>query len=611
MAKTQKGNIAGTLAVVAGIAAVAGVVMWSMSGSKSAADQVYVKPGDHDEMYAFISGGHAGNVYVYGIPSGRMINTIPVFSPYSKTGWGYDEDSKKMMGGFTWGDAHHPQLSQTDGKYDGRWLFINDNANNRIARISLKHMATEEILGPIPNIAGVHAGPWITPNTEYAFAATRFSVPIDGKYAPVADYAKSYDGAIAGIKIAKDSGKMNLAWQIQMPPINMDLASSGKGKSDGYVFFTSYNTEKANTTLEVGASQHDRDLIAMVDWRLAEKLADEGKGKVVNGAKVLDPVANPGLVYYLPCPKSPHGVDVSPDGKYIVGAGKLAPIAAVHDIDKIKAAIQKQDFEGKYDGVPVLKYTSIVAAEVPVGLGPLHTQFDGKGYAYTSLFVDSQIAKWKLGTWEVVDKIPVTYNVGHLAVAGGDSMRPFGKYMLSLNKMTKDRFLPTGPAHPTNAQLIDITGNKMKLLLDFPTTGEPHYGVMIPADLVKVETVIPLAENHHPRATKEENKARIERKGNRVDVYLTTIRTHFKPDIIDVQEGDDVYVHVTSLEQDDNIAHGFAIIGSNVDIEIAPGETKTVYYKASKPGVYPFYCSNFCSALHQEMSGYVTVKPRG
>jgi nitrous-oxide reductase len=601
-----------TLLAVSVTALVIGGGYWALGGQKSAADEVYVKPGAKDTHYAFLSGGHAGQVFVYGIPSGRFLNVIPVFSPNPKTGWGYDEDSLKMMGGFNWGDAHHPSLSQTDGKYDGRWLFINDNANARIARIDLQSFQTAEILGPIPNVAGLHACPWIAPNSEYAFGATRFSVPIPlGKYAPVEEYGKSYDGTIFGVKIDKTTGHMKLGWQIHMPPIDFDLASCGKGASDGYAFFTSYNTELAHNKLEVNASQHDRDFIAMVNWKLAQQSIDAGKGHPIGGVSVLEPKEIPGLVYFIPCPKSPHGVDVSPDGQYIVGSGKLAPVASVDSFDKIKEAIDQKDFEGTFQGIPVLKYSHVNVAEVPVGLGPLHTQFDDKGYAYTSLFVDSAIAKWQLGTWKVVDKIPTTYNIGHLSVVGGDSMHPFGHYMLALNKMTKDRFLGTGPDYPTNAQLYDISGEKMRLLLDFPSMGEPHYGVMIPADLIKPLKTYPLAENKDPYATKREDQTKVVRNGKRVDVYMTTIRSHFSPEAVDLQQGDDAYFHVTNLEQDENIAHGFSITFSNIDIEIAPGETKTVHYVASKPGVYPFYCTNFCSALHQEMQGYVTVKPTG
>jgi nitrous-oxide reductase len=580
----------------------------SCAKSSSAAEAVYVKPGDKDTHYAFLSGGHSGQVYVHGLPSGRVLNEIPVFAPYAKTGWGFDEDSKKIMGGFTWGDAHHPALSETKGDYDGRWLFINDNPNGRIARIDLTKFETAEIIGPIPNVSGLHAGPFISPNSEYAFAATRFSVPLNGVHKSVDDYKKDFDGVLAAIKIAPKTGKMALDFEVKMPPMDFDLSDNGKGPSEGWAFFTSYNTELANTKLEVNASQHDQDFITAFNWKAAAKAVADGKYTLINGVKMIDPVKTPGVVYFLPCPKSPHGVDISPDGKWIVGSGKLAPVATVHSFEKMVEAIEKKDFDGEWRGIPVINYTSTRVAEVPVGLGPLHTQFDDKGNAYTSLFVDSAIAKWQLGTWKVLDKVPVTYNVGHLAAAEGDSAHPTGKYLLSLNKMTKDRFLGVGANYPTNCQLIDISGEKMRVLQDFPTLGEPHYAQIIAADKIHPIKVHSLADNHHEGVIRSEKEAGVTRNGNNVTVKLSTIRSHFTPDIIKLKKGDNVTFHVTNLEQDENESHGFAMNWCNVDIELSPGETKTIKWKADKSGVFPFYCTQFCSALHQEMSGYIEVQ---
>jgi nitrous-oxide reductase len=576
---------------------------------KSAAEEVYVKPGDHDKYYAFLSGGHSGQVYVYGLPSGRLLNEIPVFSPYPRTGYGFDEETKKMLGGYTWGDAHHPSLSETKGDYDGRWLFINDMPHSRIARINLSTFLTEEITPSIPNVSGMHTA-FVTPNTEYVLAASRFSVPMPlGTYQPIDSYGKTFDGNVAALKVDQRTGHMELAFEIKTPPIDLDIASTGKAGSDGWAFFTSYNTELSYTDMEVGASQHDQDFVVAVNWKAAEKAAQDGKYTMVGGAKLIDPAKTPGVIYFLPTPKSPHGVDVSPDGKYIIASSKLSPTVTVHSFDNMIKAIGKKDFDGSWRGIPVVRYKSTMVAEVPVGLGPLHTQFDNKGYAYTTLFVDSAITKWQLGTWKVVDKIPVTYNPGHMATVGGDTVNPQGMYALALNKITKDRIIGVGPDYPTLAQLIDITGQKMRLLLDFPTMGEPHYAQIIAADRLKPVKVFDLAKSTAPGVIRTEQEAGITRNGNKVDIKMVAIRSHFKPDNIEVNQGDELTFHVTNTEQDENIAHGLAIDFSNVDIEVAPGETKTIVWKADKAGVYPFYCSNFCSALHQEMQGYIAVKP--
>ena len=608
-------------------------------GSGDAASKVYVAPGDYDEFYAFMSGGFSGNVTVHGLPSGRLLKTIPVFSQFPENGWGYSEETKAMLmtsDDFQpWDDAHHPELSQTDGVPDGRWLFINANNTPRVARIDLKTFETAEII-EIPNSGGNHASPFVTMNTEYVVASTRFSVPIPQRDVSIDSYKENFKGTITFIKVDPETGHMEVAFQILVPGYDYDLSHSGRGPSHGWSFFTCYNTEEAHTLLEINASQNDKDFIAAVNWKKAEEFIKQGKYKTMKtvyynnrmdestqtasskkytSVPVLYPKDVPGLIYYLPTPKSPHGVDVDPSGQYIIGGGKLATVIPVHSFDKMLKAIENEEFEKVIDGIPVLKYEAVIAGEVEnPGLGPLHTEFDGKGYAYTSAFISSEVVKWKIGTWEVVDRIPTYYSIGHLMIPGGDSRKPWGKYLVALNKLTKDRYLPTGPELAHSAQLIDISGDKMRLLLDFPTMGEPHYAQGIAADLVKPNSVkyFKLEENNHPYAIKSEEEARVERKGREVHIYMSTIRTHFMPDNIEgIKVGDKVYWHITNLEQDWDIPHGFALKGMRTaELLIMPGQTRTIYWEPREVGVFPFYCTDFCSALHQEMQGYIRVSPR-
>ncbi len=580
----------------------------TVSDAAVAAQKTYVAPGDLDEYYFFASGGHSGQIYVYGVPSMRHISTIPVYTPYPATGYGFDDESKAMLGALTWGDVHHPSLSETAGDYDGRWLFVND-MNARIARVDLRDFKTKQIIGPVPNVSGNHGSAFVTPNTEYSVMASRFSIPIPkGTAVEVAKYASDYKGVVTGIKIDSKTGEMSFGWQIVMPPFDYDLGDAGKKVSDGWVFFTSYNTERATGKLEVTSTQKDRDYIAAVDWRLAEKSAAEGKGKLIGGVKVLDPKEIPGLVYFMPCGKSPHGVDVAPDGKYIVGSGKLQGVTTVFNFEKIQTAIRNKDFAGDEDGIPVLKYESIKDAEVPVGLGPLHTQFGPDGHAYTSLFVDSAVAKWKLGTWEVVDKIPMSYSIGHLTAAEGDTVSPDGKYLVGLNKLSHGRHLNVGPSQPESSQLVDIGEEKMKLLYDAFTEPEPHYAQMIHRDKVKPIEVYPKEENKHPLAIWDVKDASVTRQGNKVLVKMVAVRSTLTPTDFEVREGDEVKIAITNIEQTTDELHGLGILDYNINIVVDPGETKTVTFKVGKKGVFPYYCTNFCSALHQEMQGYMIVR---
>ena len=576
-----------------------------------AAAATYVAPGDLDDYYIFYSGGQSGSVFVAGLPSMRPIMTIPVFAPYPATGYGFDKESKAMLGKYTWGDVHHPALSQTKGDYDGRWLFVNDNANDRVARIDLHDFKTKEIFGPIPNVSGNHGGSFVTPNTEYVLAASRFSVPLPkGTYAPLEQYATVYHGVVSGLAVDAKTGHLSLGWQVLMPPLDFDVGSAGRAASEGWAFWTSYNAERATGKLEVTSTQRDRDYIVAVNWRAAEQAVRNGKYKTVDGARVIDPRDTPGVAYLVPCSKSPHGVDVTPDGKYFIGSGKLVGITTVFSFARLQQAIQAKNFTGNEDGIPVVNYDAVKEAEVNVGLGPLHTQFDDKGYAYTSLYVESAIAKWKLGTWEVVDKIPVSYNIGHLAIPGGDTVHPQGKYVLALNKLSHGRHLSVGPAQPEDTQLIDIAGDKMKLLYDAFTEPEPHYAQMIRADRLHPIEVYPQAENHDPNAIWDVQHAGIKREGTHVTVHMSAVRSNFEPNKIEVNQGDLVTIYLTNIEQTTNEIHGWALQEYNIQIAADPGETKTIEFVADKPGVFAYYCTKFCSALHQEMQGYLLVKPR-
>ncbi len=579
------------------------------SDAAIAAQRTYVAPGDLDDYYMFSSGGHSGNIYVYGLPSMRHLSTIPVFTPYPATGYGFDDESKKMLGDLTWGDAHHPALSETAGDYDGRWLFINE-MNGRVARIDLRDFKTKQIYGPVPNISGNHGSSFLTPNTEYVMMASRFSIPIPkGSYAPIDKYATEYKGVIAALKVDPQSGEMDLGFQILMPPLDYDIGDAGKVASDGWMFFTSYNSERATGPLEVTASQRDRDYIAAVNWRAAAEAAARGEGDMIGGVRVIDPAKVPGLVYLMPCGKSPHGVDVSPDGKYIIGSGKLQGVTTAFNFEKVQTAIRNKDFEGDEDGIPVLTYESIKDAEVEVGLGPLHTQFGANGMAYTSLFVDSAIASWRLGEWEVIDKVPVSYAVGHLAAAEGDTVSPDGNFLVSLNKLSHGRHLSVGPSQPESSQLIDIGEEKMKLLYDAFTEPEPHYAQIVKADKIHPIEVYPKEENTHPLAVWDLKDTGVTRVGNRVTAKVIAVRSTLTPTAIEVTEGDIVTIAVTNIEQTTDELHGLALLDYNINLVVDPGETKQVTFVA-KRGVYPYYCTNFCSALHQEMQGYLIVKPR-
>ncbi|TFG71981.1 MAG: Sec-dependent nitrous-oxide reductase, partial [Flavobacteriales bacterium] len=515
-----------------------------------------------------------------------------------------------------------------------RYVFINGNNTPRIAKVDLSVFETTEII-EIPNSAGNHSSAFVTENTEYVVAGTRFSVPVPQRDMPINEYKGNFKGALSFLSVNPDDGRMNIEFQLLMPGFDYDLSHPGRGNSHGWFFFTTYNTEEANSLLEVNASQNDKDFIAAVNWKKIEEYVKGGGGTKMPAnyahnvyddnthtatstmkkeVLVVNPVDVPGAIFYLPTPKSPHGCDVDPTGEYIVGAGKLSADLTVHSFTKMLNAIENKKFDGEAYGIPILKFEDVLAGTVSSGgLGPLHTEFDAEGNAYTTFFISSEVVKWKVGSWEVVDRQPCFYSVGHLMVPGGNSRKPFGKYLVAMNKITKDRYLPTGPEVTQSAQLYDITGEKMELLLDFPTIGEPHYAAGIAADIIKERSrkIFNLTDNKHKYATTSDADVKVERNGKEVHVYMTTIRSHFNPDNIEgIKVGDKVYFHVTNLEQDYDVPHGVSIIGANTsELLIMPGQTETFVWEPKQVGVWPFYCTDFCSALHQEMQGYVRVSP--
>jgi nitrous-oxide reductase len=414
--------------------------------SGDAAQKAYVAPGKYDEFYDFVSGGFSGQMSVYGLPSGRLLRVIPVFSADPQDGYGYSEETKPMLntshGQIPWDDLHHIEASQTNGEIDGRWVFANGNNTPRLARIDLSTYTTAEIL-ELPNSAGNHSSPFTTENTEYIVAGTRFSVPTDNMNGdvPIDSYKKNFRGTISFVSVDKNSGNMKIAFQLLIPGINLDLSHAGKGPSHGWFFFSCYNTEQAHTLLEVNASQRDKDFVLAINWKKAEEYLQQGKGvkqavkyahnvydektqtatsTMETEVTVLDTRTLPGIAYFMPCPKSPHGCDVDPTGEYIVGSGKLAALIPVFSFTKMMDAINNKKFDTYYDSIPVLKYEDVLYGEVKKpGLGPLHTEFDGKGNAYTSFFISSEIVKWNIKDLKVLVRSPTYYSIGHLSIPGG------------------------------------------------------------------------------------------------------------------------------------------------------------------------------------------------
>jgi nitrous-oxide reductase len=611
----------------------------------TAALSTYTPSGKLDDYVMFASGGHSGQVLAIGLPSMRLLRTIAVFTPEPWQGYGYGVKETALpaagqqagigRGPLSWGDTHHPALSETHGEYDGEFLFINDKPNGRLAVIDLRDLETKQIVAnPIFN--NNHGSTMVTPETDYVVEGSQYAVPLGHKYAPISKYKEVYRGLMTFWKFDRKAGRIDPAnsFAIELPPYWQDLSDAGKLVSDGWVFQNSFNTEmatggieKGNPPFEAGASQRDMDYLHVLNYRNAEKALSAGHYTDINGMRVipLKAAVDDGILYFIPEPKSPHGVDVCPGGEHIVVSGKLDPHVTIYHMEKIKQAVASRDFEGSDEfGVPILRFDSVKEAQVEVGLGPLHTQFDNQGYAYTSLFLDNAVARWSLGDckykapeepWKLVSTTPVHYNVGHISAAEGDTVSPDGKFLVALNKWSVDRFLNLGPLLPQNLQLLDIgrTGDTVRRIYDLPIgNAEPHYAQIIKADKLKCWEVYPEVgwdahkQAKHPGAV---TKGSIKRNGKEVEVNMVALRSHYEPEHVEVKKGDHLKWTITNVERTRDATHGFCVPSYNIAASLEPGETVSLDFVADKDGVFPFYCLEFCSALHLEMTGYLMVEP--
>ncbi|MEW6777215.1 MAG: Sec-dependent nitrous-oxide reductase [Bdellovibrionota bacterium] len=612
-----------------------------------AALRVFVPPGRHDDFVMVTSGGHAGTVLLYGIPSMRLLKQVPVYQPDAWQGWaqGETESGKILKEGsyapglpvLTWGDLHHPQISLTNGKYDGEWIVGSDKSAGRVAIISMRDMKTKSIF-KTPNMSSDHHALW-SDNSDYLIQSSYFPIPFGQPkdFAPIEQYKDKYRGVVAFLKFDRKAGRVieDESVELELPPYFQDMSIAGRGPSEGWLFINSLNTEMSTggtlenkPPMEVGASQNEMDYLHVINWKKAVEIGkDPSKTKKINGIKVisLETAIQEGLLYFVPESKSPHGVDLVPGGEYITVSGKLDPHVTAYSVAKIQKAITDGAFEGKDAfGIPILKYDACLEAHIPTGLGPLHSVFDDKGNGYTSHFLDSTVVKYTLGppynppekAWKVVDKVSVHYNIGHLQAPGSNTKSPYGKYLVALNKWSVDRFPALGPLHPQSLQLIDISGPQMKLLSDTPTIGEPHNSQMIPIELMQTwrnypETGFDAVSMSASKHATPQGQEAIKRDGNTVTVNGTVIRSHYTPDIVRVKEGDKVVFHWTNVETAEDATHGFGLHGYNVNLSLDPGATESAEIVAAKAGVYPYYCTEFCSALHMEMTGWMLVEPKG
>lgn len=577
-----------------------------------------------DEFYVFGSGGQQGGFYVYGVPSMKYLSEIPVFVPDQAWGWTPEDDKvRRMLTNpytgelITRGDTHHPALSRKNGEYDGKWLFINDKMQGRVARVDLNTFRTGQILW-IPNITGGIHGHAVSPNTDLigvnfeheqnpdAVIKKHIGLTVDPIKGP-------YVAGFTGLSV-DEKGTMKNAFQV-WGPWHHDMLRIGWGKSDGWIINTTYNTERATSAVPMFARKEDY----LYFWNIASIKKAIAEKKYVTTKQAPDvPVISwkDVEVYMTPVPLNPHGLDISPTGKYLLVGGKATTYVVAVDFEKVLKAIEEKKFKGQEFGVPIITSEDSRAATMDIGMGATHIEFDNNGYAYVGFFVDSDNKRVALGPpysekhgkdpWTVVDTMPAHYSVGHLLVPGGDSAKPYGKYLISMNKLAKDSFLPHGPLITENHELFNIEEMPAKMIDQMAMGPETHYSQAIPIELIAKQTKTAYERPEEP----EEARVEYDYAKKEVHAYVDVIRSWFTPDWFTVPQGWTVKMKLSSREEAMDITHGLALDGYNVTASIDPGEVKDLTFKADKPGVFWYYCIWFCSELHMEMRGRMIVVPQ-
>ncbi len=575
-----------------------------------AAVKTFMPRGGRDEYFGIVGTGNSGTMIVYGIPSMRIYKYVGVFSPEPWQGYGFDDESSLMLKKASlddriaeYGDMRFPAFAETNGLYNGKYAFFSDGANSRIALLGLDDFETKQVLSH-PLFLNCYPGVAVTQNTEYVVQTSQYPSAW-GKSLDPRDFKSGVTfWHFEDPQEASKSGHIGRmlkeqSFTVELPSFTLGYFDAGKFSSDGYI---------------TGVADKDgKHYVYLVNYKNLNGL----KRNSVNNFDVIpfDEAVKANAVAMIEIPYAAKSVKVTPKGKYFIAVGDDA---YVFDFAKVKDAFANKKFSGKVNGVPLIAANDVKHGSVKLGNGVVDIAFDFRpNTAYASAFDDKKVVRWNYENLKKGKEVALDFKPGYLMTPQGMSAEPHSNYLTVVDKEgLYDKLVSVGPTRPSFQHLIDISSDDMADIYTMTLPQANMYGsVSVLRTTIKPIIRYPTGTNTRTGETSRYKTVagmeKVERQGNRVHVFGTLIRSHITPEIVEVNEGDIVTFHLTNLELAEDETHGFTIDTYGKHGSFEPGKTASLTFVADRPGAFPYYCTEFCSALHLEMEGILMVKPKG
>jgi len=586
-----------------------------------AAALTYHPTGMHDEFLAVLTTGSSGRIAVTGMPSMRIMKYVGVFTPEPWQGFAYDDESKAILAAsarediqYEYGDSGRPAFSTTAGSYDGHNIFVADRAHARVGVVDFHDYETKQVITN-PVFKTSHGDVAVTGDSEYVITTTEVPEIPGAKYVASADLGKALRGGVTFWKTIKQEETIridaNKSWSMELPPYLQSAVAIGRPPVDSLVFIL--GSCRAGASLPVNAdacSGNAQAVLHIVDWRKAEAI----NGETVNGHKFIRIAAAVagGALRQVTLADNAHRLAVSADGTHLAILNRTASGFALLQTSALSGINGAAGAADEY-GVPT--GTDAGAKIIDVG-GPQADGVFGNGQFYAVVTTPGQLAKVDLAAARLNGTVAIPEHCSGVMLPEASTAGVDDRFIVVMNNHPTGRFVSVGPQKGLNPLLIENSATGMRVIYDMAVPQATGLaGVAI--NKSKIKTVYKYPVGTDTRTNKFSpyktvpGEERVEREGKRVRIFGTLIRSHITPEIVEVEEGDIVTFHMTNLEQAQDQTHGFTVSAYNVHGSWEPGKTASVTFTADKPGVYPYYCTEFCSALHLEMKGYLLVKPKG